>query len=73
MQLFICSFDGAGRRKISESLYKLTKEVNKEEYLDNHFDKKNECGENFMHLVECRYAPPFWMEFLKNGDESKLK
>lgn len=73
MQLFLYSFDGAARRKISESLYKLTRKANKDEYLDNHFDKKNECGENFMHLVECRYAYGFWKEFLKNDDESELK
>ena len=51
-----------------------------ERFLDNAFQKlgpfdallrkKNENGSNFMHLVECRFAPPFWSKYLtgENGE-----
>lgn len=36
-------------------------------------DEKDKSGNNFMHLTDCRFAPPFWKPFVKDKSEAILK
>ena len=51
----------------------LTKAVAEHGPLDQFLRHEDENGDNFMHLVECRFAPPFWKPFVKDQDLERLK
>ena len=42
-------------------------------YLDDHIMYMNKNGDNFMHLVECRFPIPFWKPYMKDENVDKLK
>ena len=65
-QLCLLHFETQTAKNISVSLLKKAQAEGNIGYLDDYLDEVNEKGENFMHLVECRFAAPFWNPYMKD-------
>lgn len=69
-QMMLLLFESKAYKAIAEALLDI---AFKELGPFDEFIKLKDCQNyNFMHLVDCRYAPPFWIKYIKNQDNKAL-
>lgn len=64
-QVFLLLFEGQKTSSIAKDFLRRTmREMDCT--LEDCLQKEDERGNNFFHLTDCRYAPPFWKPFIKD-------